>query len=125
MASSKTGSLEQSPAGDNIASGATKKDFDKPPVYRGVLARFPRAILAVANVSQFGFNKYGTWDGWQAVPDGQGRYTDADARHLVYDAIGPVDADSQLLHNAQHAWNALARLELDLIEREKQEKKNA
>jgi Domain of unknown function (DUF5664) len=79
---------------------------------------FSRALMAVADVTTKGAAKY-TPDGWRDVPNGQERYMDAMARHLL--ALGrgeQIDADTQCLHLAQVAWNALAALELDLLKAE-------
>lgn len=101
-----------------VAAGATKYDGGKAPIYRGGLAYFPRAIAAVSAVSGFGASKY-AWNGWKSVPDGYNRYSDALVRHLGYEAEGEmVDPESGLLHASHAAWNALARLELFLIEHE-------
>ena len=81
----------------------------------------PRALLAVAEVATFGANKYSD-GGWQHVPNGINRYTDAMDRHrLNENTEGLYDFDSELLHAQHLAWNALARLELILrkIEAEK------
>lgn len=103
---------------ENIAKGAIKYDAGKAPVFRGALSYFPRAISAVAQVSAFGASKY-AWKGWEGVPDGVNRYSDALVRHLMYEGEGEVlDPDSGLLHAAHSAWNALARLELLIKERE-------
>lgn len=104
---------------ENISKGAIKYDAGKAPVFRGAVSYFPRAISAVASVSAFGASKY-AWQGWRGVPDGFERYSDALVRHLTYEGEGEVlDPDSGLLHAAHAAWNALARLELLLEEREK------
>jgi hypothetical protein len=97
-----------------VPGGAVKFDGGKAPIYQGFLARFPRAIKAVANVSAYGFAKYGTFDGWEKVPNAIKRYTDAKARHATLQEIeGPYDIhDSGLAHAAQEAWGAFARLEL-------------
>lgn len=101
---------------ENQAKGAIKYDAGKAPVFRGAMAYFPRAISAVAAVSAFGASKY-AWKGWESVPDGFNRYSDAMVRHLTYEGQGEVlDPDSGLLHAAHAAWNALARLELLLKE---------
>lgn len=72
----------------------------------------PRALLAVAEVGTFGANKYSD-GGWQHVPNGINRYTDAMDRHRLKEFTeGSHDKDSELLHAAHLAWNALARLEL-------------
>ncbi|MBI4396861.1 MAG: hypothetical protein HY548_07185 [Elusimicrobia bacterium] len=109
--------IEADPNGKNAHETGAKLDAGKAPVVRGVLCYFPRALKAVAGVSLFGATKY-TWNGWESVPDGVQRYTDALGRHLINEAIdGPVTPDSQLLHAAHVAWNALARLELMLREK--------
>lgn len=101
-----------------IAAGAVKYDGGKAPIYRGAVSYFPRAIEAVAAVSAFGASKY-AWKGWESVPDGFNRYSDAMVRHLAYEGKGEVlDPDSGLLHASHAAWNALARLELLLKEKE-------
>ena len=103
-----------------VEKGAIKYDGGKAPVFRGAVSYFPRAIEAVATVSGFGASKY-AWNGWQSVDDGFNRYTDAMVRHLIAQSKGEVvDPDSGLLHAAHTAWNALARLELMLKERENQ-----
>ena len=99
--------------------GAFKLDAGKPPVYRGAIAYFPRAIEAIAAVSAFGATKY-AWNGWLHVPDGLNRYTDALGRHITKEAKGEaVDPDSGLPHPWHLLWNAAARVELMEIEREK------
>lgn len=79
---------------------------------------FSRALAAVADVTTKGAVKY-TPNGWKEVPNGQERYMDAMVRHML--ALGrgeQVDTDTQCLHLAQVAWNALAALELDLMKAE-------
>lgn len=103
---------ESDPNGKNPHEPGAKLDSGKPPIYRGAIAYFPRAISAVAAVSAFGASKY-AWKGWESVPDGFNRYTDAMVRHLVSEGKGEdLDSDSRLLHAAHTAWNALARLEI-------------
>lgn len=81
-------------------------------VFRG----FANALKAVAEVATYGANKYSE-DGWQHVENGGQRYTDALYRHLLEDHLGTRrDDESQLLHLAHAAWNALAILELHLQE---------
>lgn len=73
---------------------------------------FVRALREVARVGTYGANKY-TEDGWQSVPNGEQRYTDAMYRHLMAEHMGEIeDQDTGILHAAHAAWNALARLEL-------------
>lgn len=79
-----------------------------------VLGDFAQALQAVCQVGTFGAAKY-TDSGWVAVPDGLHRYTDAMLRHYLAEAAGESrDQQSALLHSAHLAWNALARLELQL-----------
>jgi hypothetical protein len=91
-----------------------KFDGGKAPIYQGFLNRFPRAIVGIAMVSEYGQRKYGTYDGWEKVPDGLNRYTDAKARHMLNQTIeGPYDdGDSGLAHALQEAWGAMARAEM-------------
>ena len=111
--------LEKDPNGISAKSPGSKLDAGKSPVMQGVLQYFPRALLEVAKVSQAGAAKY-TWKGWETVSDGPARYGDALARHILLEDIeGIYDRDTGLLHAAQAAWNALARLELILKEMEK------
>ena len=106
---------EEDPNGiDQHAPGA-KLDSGKP--MGGLLIYFGRALLSVAEVGTYGANKY-TRGGWQFVPDGFNRYTDALLRHLLKEDVEDYDPESELLHAAHSAWNALARLELLLRKRE-------
>ena len=108
--------IEYDPNGNDPKKLGAKLDAGKSPIRRGLLEYFPRACLAIADVSAAGASKY-TWKGWESVLDGINRYGDAEIRHIVKAAIeGPVDEDYGLLHAAHEAWNALARLELILRE---------
>lgn len=80
-----------------------------------LLLLFGRALREVAKVGDYGAKKY-TRGGWQSVPDGFIRYTAAMLRHLFAENTEELDAESNLRHSAQVAWNALARLELQLRE---------
>jgi hypothetical protein len=112
--------------------GGVKHDAGKAPVMRGVFMRFPRAMFEVARVSQTGTTKYAVPISdmeYVNVKDGFGRYTDALGRHLLEEAIGGhVSVETggelpaggaELIHAAQAAWDALARLEILLIALEK------
>ena len=104
---------------EKISTGAFKLDTGKAPIYQGFIKYFPRAIEQVANISKFGYEKYGTWGGWLDVDDGLNRYMDAKCRHMIDEAKGEDCAsDSKLLHAAHEAWNAMAKLELIMRERE-------
>lgn len=110
---------ESDPNGKQPNEPGSKLDAGKSPIWRGLLDYFPRSCSAIADVSLVGANKY-TWKGWESVPDGYARYSDALVRHITAEAIeGEVDSDTGKLHAAQAAWNAMARLELLLREKEK------
>lgn len=114
--------LERDPNGIDLKTPGAKADAGKSPVRQGLLEYFPRACLAVAEVSAVGARKY-SWKGWEKVENGVNRYGDAEVRHICYNAIeGPIDNDTKLLHATQEAWNAFARLELILKEKEGQDK---
>jgi hypothetical protein len=111
--------MEIDPNGKSSHELGAKLDLGKPSIYRGALSYFPRSIAAIARVSEVGARKY-AWKGWESVPDGILRYTDALARHLLAEGRGEeVDQDTKCLHAEQVAWNACARLELILKEKEK------
>lgn len=111
--------IEVDPNGIAAGIKGAKLDAGKPAVWRGLLDYFPRACIAVADVSTRGAQKY-SWKGWEEVKDGEHRYADALARHIVKESIdglydiGPGGLGKEVLHSAQIAWNALARLELIL-----------
>ena len=109
---------ETDPNGIPAGVAGAKLDAGKPAVWRGCFSYFPRACIAVADVSSRGAAKY-SWKGWEKVADGEARYADALARHILKESIeGPYDVGpgglSDVLHASQIAWNALARLELIL-----------
>ena len=103
---------------ENLHVPGAKDDGYKLPVRSLVLEYFPRALLAVAEISDFGAKKY-TPGGWRTVENGVDRYGDAGARHALNAIIeGENDPETGMLHAAHEAWNALARLELMLQEKE-------
>lgn len=110
--------LEFDPNGKQPNEPGAKLDAGKPAIWQGLFAYFPRACESVAAVSTFGASKY-AWKGWESVPRGVERYSDALARHLIKEGLGESkDKDSGYLHAAHAAWNAMARLELMLREEE-------
>ena len=99
-----------------VAKGA-KFDGGKPDLDL-VLGGFADALLEVGAVGTFGAKKY-TRDGWQEVPHGTDRYTSAMLRHYMAEKMGEkFDPESQQLHAAHLAWNALARLSFMLKQSE-------
>ena len=84
-----------------------------------VLGGFARALLAVSRIGTYGAIKY-TDNGWMEVPNGTERYDDAKLRHWLTEKSGiECDGDTNELHAAHEAWNALARLDLIIRANEK------
>lgn len=105
---------EADPTGRSAHEAGAKLDRGKNRLSL-VLGGFSHALQAVGEVGTYGANKY-TDDGWRSVPDGRRRYADAMLRHLFAELGGQErDPDTELLHAAHTAWNALARLELVLL----------
>jgi len=107
--------IEGDPDGLRQHEAGAKLDAGKPDT--SLLLMFGRALTEVARVGTFGANKYSR-GGWQSVKDGSTRYTAALLRHLLKEDHEEMDSDIGLLHASAVAWNALARLELILKERE-------
>ena len=101
---------------------ATKEKYNKPQPFQGVIARFPRAILAIAAVSVDGTKKHKvplSDQSYRDIPDAVNVYGEALCRHLLREQIeGEVDPEFGHLHAAHAAWDALARLEILLIDKE-------
>jgi len=107
------GPAERDPHGTAAHMPGAKLDAGKPRAAL-VLGDFAHALAAVVDVGTFGAQKY-TDHGWLTVPAGVERYTDAMLRHwLAEHYSAPHDSQTGLLHAAHLAWNALARLELQL-----------
>lgn len=124
LANNQTVTVESDPYGKPANGLGSKLDAGKSPVYQGLVDYFPRACVAVADISRRGAIKY-AWKGWETVPDGFNRYSNALGRHLVAESIeghydsSPTGLGADVLHASQVAWNAFARLELLIRELEK------
>lgn len=112
--------IEADPNGLSSSDPGSKLDSGK--LLAGLVMKgFCRALTAVCEIGTFGANKYSP-NGWMTVPNGIERYEDAQERHKLKRWKGEIiDPDSGLLHAAHEAWNALAKLELMLRERETSE----
>ena len=109
---------ELDPSGLEPHDPGAKLDFGKirPSL---VLGGFARALIKVCEIGTFGAVKYSD-GGWLEVKDGVNRYDDAKMRHWLYEKAGEeLDPETKIEHAAHEAWNALARL--DLLLREKQD----
>jgi hypothetical protein len=104
---------------NNLHVPGAKDDSEKPRISL-VLKGFTRALTEVSKVGTYGAEKY-TAEGWISVPNGVERYTDAMFRHLFQELEGKThDKETEMLHAAHTAWNALARLDLMLREHEQE-----
>lgn len=118
------GQIESDPHGKGANEPGAKLDAGKPRPGL-VLGGFARSLAAVVDVGTYGAKKY-TDNGWMEVPGGIARYTDAMHRHLLKEATGEwADPDTGIAHAAHAAWNALARLDLMLRQRDGQEMRRA
>lgn len=111
------GRVEKDPHGKGLHEHGAKADAGKAE-YDYVLGYFAKALGAVNEVAVFGAKKY-TPGGWVTVPNGIKRYGNAAIRHHNERLAGrDRDEDTELLHAAHEAWNALAVLELLLKEQD-------
>jgi len=111
------GPLERDPSGKGQHEAGAKLDEGKNRLGL-VLLNFPRALREVGVVGTYGAEKY-TDNGWLDVENGRARYTDAKLRHMFDAEIeGDIDPETGLFHPVQEVWNALAALELFLIDLE-------
>ena len=106
---------QKDPNGLDAHSPGAKLDAGKPDLT--LLQQLDKALCAVAEVMEYGARKY-TRGGWQEVPDGIRRYTAAELRHIFKEEIESHDPETDLLHAAHGACNALFRLELILRKQE-------
>ncbi len=87
---------------------------EKPNPLRDVYHEFPLAMTEIAKVTAYGMEKHAS-RGWRTFKPsyGIGYHTGKLGRHLLAEETnGPINkSDGGLLHAAQVAWNALARLE--------------
>lgn len=100
---------------------ALKAKQQKTPAFQSVIARFPRAIAALALIGRDGCKKYSVPladTSFLQVPIED--FDNALVRHQLDMVIeGPINAkDGGHLHRGHIAWNALAALEKALAERE-------
>jgi hypothetical protein len=106
---------DKDPSGKDLKEPGTKGDLGKSPVTQGCLHYFPRALSDVARLSAIGASKY-SWRGWESVPNGLDRYSNALGRHelAIQGDYSTKDKETGVLEATAVAWNALARLELIL-----------
>lgn len=91
------------------------------PVYSGVLAYFPDAIVAVARLSKAGNDQHNPGQPLRWARDKSTDHADCIVRHQL--DHGTLDSDGQR-HSAKVAWRALAQLQTE-IEAEQAEAERA
>ena len=111
--------------GYDLTDDGKGKKYDNGKPMIGTLVRvFPLALEALGSVIEFGTHKYPQPDNWKKVEGAKYRYLDSLMRHMVKHYKGmELDEETNKPHLAHMAWNALAILELYLMEKnEKQQK---
>lgn len=110
---------KKEPAYDLTDDGEGKK-YDSGKSMVGTLCRvFPRALLGVGQCIEFGTHKYPDPKNWVKVENAFNRYQDSMMRHYLKFLAGQEkDSETKLLHLKHMVWNALAVLELYLMENE-------
>ena len=94
----------------------TKFDDGKPRLAEMIID-FREPLQELCKVWEFGAKKYSK-SNWKLVDNGKDRYTNALLRHLIAEEDKLTDDETELLHCAHIAFNALARLYFILKERE-------
>lgn len=96
------------------------KKYDSGKSMVGTLCRvFPHALLGVGQCIEFGTHKYPDPKNWVKVENAFNRYQDSMMRHYLKFLAGQEkDSETNLLHLKHMVWNALAVLELYLMENE-------
>ncbi len=100
-----------------LKQGEPGAKFDQGKIRVSLLKRFGLALLAVADLATVGAEKYSA-HGWAEVEHGIERYDDALFGHYLKEMFENKDPDTNIRHEVQTAWNALARLQL-LVEEDK------
>lgn len=111
--------VEPNPKYDLTDDGKGKK-YDSGKSMVGTLCRvFPRALLGIGQCILFGTTKYPDPKNWVKVENAFTRYQDSMMRHYLKFLAGQEkDSETNLLHLKHMVWNALAILELYLMEHE-------
>ena len=113
-------SIDNSEPKYDLTDDGKGKKYDSGKSMVGTLCRvFPRALLGVGQCIEFGTHKYPKPDNWKLVENAFTRYQDSMMRHYLKFLAGQEkDSETNLLHLKHMVWNALAVLELYLMENE-------
>lgn len=82
------------------------------PVYSGVVAYFPDALVEVARVSQAGNDQHNPGQPLHWAREKSTDHEDCIQRHTI-DALKATSREERLTHLASRAWRALAALQLE------------
>lgn len=113
-------SIDNSEPKYDLTDDGKGKKYDSGKSMVGTLCRvFPRALLGVGQCIEFGTHKYPDPKNWVKVENAFNRYQDSMMRHYLKFLAGQEkDSETKLLHLKHMVWNALAVLELYLMENE-------
>jgi hypothetical protein len=102
----------------DLTDDGTGKKYDCGKSMVGTLVNvFPNALMAVGMCIEFGTHKYPNPNNWKQVEGASKRYQDSLMRHLIKHNVGiEKDSETGIIHLAHMTWNALAILELYLME---------
>lgn len=82
------------------------------PVYSGVMAYFPLAMIEIARLSKAGNDKHNPGEPLHWARGKSTDHADCIARHLL--EHGTIDPDDGFSHTVKVAWRALALLQEEL-----------
>lgn len=102
----------------DLTDDGTGKKYDTGKPLPGTVCRvFPHALMAVGQCIEFGTHKYPDPNNWKLVEKAFTRYQDSMMRHYLKFNAGLInDSETNINHLAHMAWNALAILELYIME---------
>lgn len=83
------------------------------PIWSGVLAYFPDALLEVSRVSKIGNDQHNPGEPLRWSREKSTDHMDCVIRHMIDDMSNPVDSDGGR-HLAKAVWRLLARLQLNI-----------
>ena len=101
--------VQQQPGGVDVS--AKRKGQ---PVFSGVLAYFPDALMAIAELSKAGNDKHNPGQPLHWSKDKSNDHADCLARHLLEQ--GTIDPEDGISHTVKVAWRALALLQIEIEE---------
>ncbi len=85
------------------------------PMFEGLLAYFPNALAAIANVSKIGNDQHNPGQPMHWAFDKSMDEADCIIRHLAERGTFDMSGSAPLRHSAKVAWRALALLERELL----------